>query len=155
MHYKSLGKTGIDVSVISFGGAPLGNEFGGIDVAECDRAVHLAIDRGITLFDTSPYYGRTLSESRLGDALQGQRNRIILSSKCGRYDVANFDFSESRVKSSVDESLRRLKPNTSISSSRTTSNLAIAIKSFTKPFRPCAICRKPAKSALSASLVCP
>jgi len=109
MRYKSLGKTGIDVSVISFGGAPLGNEFGGIDVGEGDRAVHLAIDRGINLFDTSPYYGRTLSESRLGDALQGYRNQIILSSKCGRYDVAKFDFSESRVKSSVDESLRRLK----------------------------------------------
>ena len=108
MRYKSLGKTGIDVSVISFGGAPLGNEFGGIDLAEGERAVHLAIERGITLFDTSPYYGRTLSETRLGEALQGRRNQVILSSKCGRYDVASFDFSEARVKSSVDESLRRL-----------------------------------------------
>jgi L-galactose dehydrogenase len=108
MRYKSLGKTGIDVSVISFGGAPLGNEFGGIDLAEGERAVHLAIERGITLFDTSPYYGRTLSETRLGEALQGRRNQVILSSKCGRYDFASFDFSEARVKSSVDESLRRL-----------------------------------------------
>ena len=108
MRYKSLGKTGIDVSVISFGGAPLGNEFGGIDLAEGERAVHLAIERGITLFDTSPYYGRTLAEARLGEALQGRRNQVILSSKCGRYDVASFDFSEARVKSSVDESLRRL-----------------------------------------------
>jgi L-galactose dehydrogenase len=109
MLFNPLGKTGIDVSVIGFGGAPLGNEFGGIDVAEGDRAVHLAIERGLNFFDTSPYYGRTLSESRLGDALQGRRHQIILSSKCGRYDVASFDFSESRVKSSVDESLRRLK----------------------------------------------
>jgi L-galactose dehydrogenase len=108
MRYKSLGKTGIDVSVISFGGAPLGNEFGGIDLAEGERAVHLAIERGITLFDTSPYYGRTLSETRLGEALRGRRNQVILSSKCGRYDAASFDFSEARVKSSVDESLRRL-----------------------------------------------
>lgn len=109
MQYKPLGKTGIDVSVIGFGGAPLGNEFGGIDLAEAQRAVHFAIEHGITFFDTSPYYGRTLSESRLGDALQGRRQQVVLSSKCGRYDVASFDFSESRVKSSVNESLRRLK----------------------------------------------
>ena len=95
--------------VISFGGAPLGNEFGGIDLAEGERAVHLAIERGYDFFDTSPYYGRTLSETRLGDALQGRRHQVMLSSKCGRYDVAAFDFSEARVKSSVDESLRRLR----------------------------------------------
>ncbi len=109
MRYKSLGQTGINLSVISFGGAPLGNEFGGIDLAEAQRAVHLAIDRGLTFFDTSPYYGRTLSESRLGEALQGRRHEIILSSKCGRYDLASFDFSAARIKSSVDESLTRLK----------------------------------------------
>lgn len=109
MLYKPLGRTGINLSVISFGGAPLGNEFGGIDLAGGQRAVHLAIDRGITLFDTSPYYGRTLSEARLGEALQGRRHEIILSSKCGRYDVAAFDFSAARIKTSVDESLRRLK----------------------------------------------
>jgi L-galactose dehydrogenase len=109
MRYKPLGKTGISVSVIGFGGAPLGNEFGGIDVSEGDRAVHLAIDRGLTFFDTSPYYGRTLSETRLGAALKGKRDQIVLSSKCGRYDKAAFDFSAARVKSSVDESLQRLQ----------------------------------------------
>ena len=109
MRYKSLGKTGVEVSVIGFGGAPLGNEFGGVDVAEGERAVHLAIERGLNFFDTSPYYGLTLSETRLGDALQGKRNQVVLSSKCGRYDVAAFDFSEARVKKSVDESLKRLR----------------------------------------------
>ncbi len=109
MRYKTLGKTGIDVSIIGFGGAPLGNEFGGIDVAEGDRAVHFAIEHGLTFFDTSPYYGRTLSETRLGAALQGRRQQVVLSSKCGRYDAASFDFSEARVKTSVDESLRRLR----------------------------------------------
>jgi L-galactose dehydrogenase len=109
MRYKNLGKTGIELSVIGFGGAPLGNEFGGIDVAEAERAVGVAIDRGITFFDTSPYYGRTLSETRMGEALQGRRGEVVLSSKCGRYDTAAFDFSAARVKASVDESLGRLQ----------------------------------------------
>ncbi len=109
MRYKTLAKTGIEVSVISFGGAPLGNEFGDIDLAEARRAVDVAINNGITLFDTSPYYGRTLSETRMGEALAGKRKEIVLSSKCGRYDVASFDFSAARVKSSVDESLHRLR----------------------------------------------
>jgi L-galactose dehydrogenase len=109
MRYKPLGKTGLDLSVIGFGGAPLGNEFGGIDVAEGERAIRLAIDRGFNFFDTSPYYGRTLSESRMGDALLGRRHEVVLSSKCGRYDVDAFDFSAARVKASVDESLRRLR----------------------------------------------
>ncbi len=109
MRYKKLGKTGIELSVIGFGGAPLGNEFGGIDVAEAERAVGVAIDRGITFFDTSPYYGRTLSETRMGEALKGRRGEVVLSSKCGRYDTAAFDFSAARVKASVDESLGRLQ----------------------------------------------
>jgi L-galactose dehydrogenase len=109
MRYKPLGKTGIAVSVIGFGGAPLGNEFGGVDPAEGERAVHLAIERGINFFDTSPYYGRTLSEKRLGAALAGKRRQVVLSTKCGRYDTASFDFSGARVKSSVEESLQRLQ----------------------------------------------
>jgi L-galactose dehydrogenase len=109
MRYKPLGKTGIAVSVIGFGGAPLGNEFGGVDLAEGERAVHLAAERGINFFDTSPYYGRTLSETRLGAALADRRQQVVLSTKCGRYDTALFDFSGARVKSSVEESLQRLQ----------------------------------------------
>lgn len=109
MRYKRLGKTGLNVSVIGFGAAPLGNEFGPIDEAEADRAVCSAIDNGINFFDTSPYYGRTLSESRLGKALEGRRREVVLASKCGRYDVDRFDFSAARVTSSLEESLRRLR----------------------------------------------
>jgi L-galactose dehydrogenase len=109
MRYKRLGKTGLDVSVMGFGAAPLGNEFGAIDVAEADRAVAFAIDNGINFFDTSPYYGRTLSETRLGNALQGRRHDVVLASKCGRYDVDAFDFSAPSVIGSVDESLLRLR----------------------------------------------
>lgn len=109
MRYRKLGKTGLDLSVIGFGTAPLGNEFGAVDVAGNERAIHLAIDKGINFFDVAPFYGRTLAEERLGAALARKRDQVVLSSKCGRYDVASFDFSAARVKTSIEESLRRLR----------------------------------------------
>jgi L-galactose dehydrogenase len=109
MQSHVLGKTGVRLSELGFGAAGLGNDYGALDPAEGQRAVNEAIDSGITYFDTAPYYGRTLSEERLGIALQGQRDRIVLSTKLGRYDKAAFDFSAARVRSSIDESLARLR----------------------------------------------
>lgn len=112
MLYKTLGKTGLKVSIIGFGASPLGQEFGSIDPAEGTRAVHYAIERGINYFDVAPYYGRTLAETRLGEALVGYRDKVVLATKVGRYDkdlAAGFDFSARRVIQSVDESLARLK----------------------------------------------
>ncbi len=109
MEQRTLGGTGLSVSVLGFGAAPLGNEYGNVEASEGERAVHAAIDAGINFFDTSPYYGRTLSEERLGKALMGRRDRVVLSTKCGRYDFAGFDFSAARVSASIDESLRRLR----------------------------------------------
>jgi L-galactose dehydrogenase len=97
------------VSKLGFGGSPLGNEFGEVDPAEAERAVHCAIDLGIHYFDVAPYYGRTLAETRLGAALEGRRDKVVLATKCGRYDVAGFDFSAARIRASIEESLRRLK----------------------------------------------
>jgi L-galactose dehydrogenase len=109
MRYKILGRTGLQVSVIGFGASPLGNEFGSIDPWEGQNAVHAAIDAGINYFDVSPYYGRTLAEERLGAALAGKRQNVVLGTKCGRYDTNTFDFSSARVRTSVSESLRRLR----------------------------------------------
>lgn len=109
MRYRTLGKTGLQLSVLGFGAGPLGDEFGTIDPSEGERTVHEAIDRGINFFDTAPYYGRTLSETRLGAALEGRRDKVILCTKLGRYDKARFDFSAERVASSIDESLQRLR----------------------------------------------
>lgn len=109
MQYRSLGQTGLTVSVIGFGASPLGNEFGNLDAKVGVRAVHAAIERGVNFFDTSPYYGRTLSETRLGEALRGKRHRVILATKGGRYDVTSFDFSAKRLRHSVEESLTRLR----------------------------------------------
>src|SRR5690606_18520685 len=60
----------------------------------------------------SPYYGRTLAEERLGRALEGVRERVILATKAGRYGKdypAGFDFSAARIARSVEESLARLR----------------------------------------------
>ncbi|MCU1293621.1 MAG: hypothetical protein JWP08_2471 [Bryobacterales bacterium] len=109
MENRILGKTGVRLSELGFGAAGLGNDYGTLDAAEGQRAVDKAIDSGVTYFDTAPYYGRTLSEERLGVALQGKRDRVVLSTKLGRYDKASFDFSAARVQSSIDESLARLR----------------------------------------------
>jgi L-galactose dehydrogenase len=109
MEYRTLGRTGLVVSKLGYGGSPLGNEFGDADPLEGERAVHCAIDLGINYFDVAPYYGRTLAETRLGAALAGRRDKVILATKCGRYDVNEFDFSAARIRASIDESLRRLR----------------------------------------------
>jgi L-galactose dehydrogenase len=106
MEYRRLGKTDMDVSLIGFGASPLGNVFDVADEQEGIRAVHYAIDHGINFFDVAPFYGFTLAEARLGKALAGKRNKILLATKCGRYE--DFDFSYKRVLESIDESLQRL-----------------------------------------------
>ncbi len=112
MIYKELGRTGLKVSIVGFGASPLGDEFGAADPAEGRRAVHCAIDHGINYFDVSPYYGRTLAETRLGEALAGHRGQVILATKAGRYGRhrdTGFDFSAQRITCSVEESLARLR----------------------------------------------
>jgi L-galactose dehydrogenase len=109
MIYKDLGRTGLSVSVLGYGASPLGDEFGAADPQEGISAVHYAIERGINYFDVAPYYGRTLAETRLGQALRGYRHRIVLATKMGRYDLHEFDFSAQRVTSSIEESLKRLQ----------------------------------------------
>jgi L-galactose dehydrogenase len=110
--YKQLGKTGLKVSIVGFGASGLGNEFGQINPAAGQSAVHRAIERGVNYFDVSPYYGRTLAETRLGEALRGRRHKVILATKAGRYGrtlPSGFDFSAHRIRRSIDESLDRLQ----------------------------------------------
>jgi L-galactose dehydrogenase len=109
MEYRELGNTGIKVSVVGFGAAPLGNVFGATDPKEGQRAVHLAIEHGVNLFDVSPYYGITLAEERLGKALAGRRDKVVLATKCGRYGVDEFNYSARHIAATFEESLRRLQ----------------------------------------------
>lgn len=109
MQTRPLGKTGVDVSILGLGTASLGNVFGAIDEAEGERAVRTALDLGVNLIDSSPYYGHTRSETVLGRALRGvDRDRYVLATKVGRYGLDDFDFSPDRIRTSLDESLGRL-----------------------------------------------
>ena len=86
MKYRPLGTTGLDVSVLAFGGSSLGGAFGDIDEAEGIRAVHTALDHGINLIDTAPFYGLTTAETVLGKALREiPREKYFLATKVGRY----------------------------------------------------------------------
>ena len=111
MKYRLLGKTGMTVSVLSFGASSLGGVFRNVREQEGIRAVHTALDMGVNFFDVSPYYGLTKAEIVLGKALQGiPREKYLLATKLGRYgdDFADFDFSAARAATSIEESLRRL-----------------------------------------------
>jgi L-galactose dehydrogenase len=108
LEYRQLGETSLHVSVVSFGASPLGNVFCETDPAEAAAAVRYAIERGINFFDVSPYYGLTVAETRLGEALEGHRQEVVLATKCGRYGAAEFDFSATRITAEFENSLRRL-----------------------------------------------
>ncbi len=109
MEFRPLGNTGIELSVLSFGASSLGQEFRAVDLNEALEAVPVALDCGMNFIDTSPYYGRGMSEVLLGVALKNiPRDSYYLGTKLGRYDANHFDFSASRVVESVDVSLHRL-----------------------------------------------
>src|SRR2546430_6233084 len=110
MEHRPLGRTGLQLPVLSFGASSLGQEFRQVDLDEALRSVRVALDLGMNFIDTSPFYGRGMSEVLLGVALRGvPRDRYLLGSKPGRYAGAHFDFSARRVVESVDISLERMK----------------------------------------------
>src|ERR1700688_3372100 len=109
MKFRSLGRTGLNLPWWSFGASSLGQEFRPVDLSDALRAVRTALDLGMNFIDTSPFYGRGMSECLLGVALRGvPRDQYLLGTKLGRYDAAHFDFSPRRVVESVDVSLHRM-----------------------------------------------
>jgi L-galactose dehydrogenase len=110
MQTRSLGRTGLDVPIIAYGASSLGQEFRAVRLDEALASVRAALHCGMNLFDTSPFYGRGMSEVLLGIALEGvPRDDYLLCTKLGRYDLTHFDFSAKRVAESVDVSLHRLR----------------------------------------------
>jgi aryl-alcohol dehydrogenase-like predicted oxidoreductase len=109
MQTRPLGKTGLRLPILSFGASSLGQEFRPVTIEEALRSVRVALDCGLNFIDTSPFYGRGMSEVLLGIALRGApRESYLLCTKLGRYDLQHFDFSARRVAESVDVSLHRL-----------------------------------------------
>jgi len=109
VNYRRLGTTELRVSGLGFGSSPFGNIYGPLSLENIQRAVNEAVDSGVNFFETSPYYGLTLAEERLGIALVGKRHKVVIAGKCGRYGLKDFDFSCGRLRESAAESLRRLK----------------------------------------------
>jgi aryl-alcohol dehydrogenase-like predicted oxidoreductase len=109
MQTRRLGQTDLHVPILSFGASSLGAEFRNVTLEEALGSVRVALDFGLNLIDTSPFYGRGMSEVLLGIALKGvPRESYLLCTKLGRYDLAHFDFSAKRVAESVEVSLHRL-----------------------------------------------
>jgi aryl-alcohol dehydrogenase-like predicted oxidoreductase len=109
-----MGNSDLKISAIGYGCWEMGGpHYGGTDEAEVTRAIHRAIDLGVTLFDTAPNYGFGGSEEVLGRALGARRKDIVLVSKTAiSWDpvtfTQKFDSRYSIVKRINEESLRRL-----------------------------------------------
>ena len=115
MKYNPLGKTGLNVSRLSFGASSLGGVFHPVDESEAIAAVHAALNCGINYFDVAPAYGATRSETVLGKALKEvPRDRYFLSTKVGKYTEPGsygndtLDYSRARIRKSLEESSARL-----------------------------------------------
>lgn len=106
VRYGRLGATDVTVSNVGLGTAPLGGQFGAVDEADAVQVVQEALDLGITFIDTSSSYGS--AEERLGKALVGRRQEVVLGTKAGRVG-AGFDFSPDAIRRSLENSLRLLR----------------------------------------------
>jgi len=126
---RQLGRTGLQVTELGFGTAPLGNLFRPLPDETARRTLETAALAGFGYYDTAPFYGFGLSERRLGDAVR-RRKDIVLSTKVGRllnpvpgpvdesavrHGYATpmpfepvYDYSYDAVMRSYEESLQRL-----------------------------------------------
>lgn len=99
----------MELPILSFGASSMGAEFRAIALEDALAAPRVAIELGMNFIDTSPFYGRGMSEILLGMALKGvPREDYRLCTKLGRYSEVHFDFSAKRVEESVHVSLQRL-----------------------------------------------
>lgn len=62
MQTRPLGKTGLHLPILSFGASSLGQEFRSVQIDEALQSVRAALDCGLNFIDTSPFYGRGMSE---------------------------------------------------------------------------------------------
>jgi D-threo-aldose 1-dehydrogenase len=128
---RKLGKSELDVSVLGFGGVPIGDFWAKMSDETAIATVQRAAETGLSLFDTSPLYGHGLSEHRIGQVLrQRDRSTFVLSTKVGRIlepmdetkinrgwfagglnFEAHYDYSYDGVMRSFEHSLHRLGMN--------------------------------------------
>ena len=123
-----LGRAGLKISRLGLGTAPLGGMFNKVEESTSDELIKTAIEKGVTYFDTSPFYGHTKAELRLGRglALADAQKTAVVSTKVGRVFnpgefngptifqdreafIPIFDYSASGIRRSFEESLSRLQ----------------------------------------------
>ena len=106
MEKRRLGKTGLEVTVLGFGGAEVG--FQKAEQATVTLLLNSALDAGLNLIDTAECYGA--SEELIGNAVAGRRDDFYLFSKCGHasgFDLPDWD--PKMLEQSIDRSLQRLQ----------------------------------------------
>ena len=115
IEYRSLGKTGLRVSTIGFGGSEIGYQ--DIGQKTVDRILNAALDAGINVVDTAECYAG--SEELIGRSIGKRRNEVVLMTKCGHAPPASAsdrsggyaqpDWNPAMLAKSIDRSLKRLK----------------------------------------------
>jgi aryl-alcohol dehydrogenase-like predicted oxidoreductase len=113
MHQRTLGTHGPKVSAIGLGCMSMSQHYGTRDDAESIRAIHRALDVGITFFDTAAIYGNGHNETLVGRGLGARRKDVVLATKCGIVPASpgpgvDADGTPAGIVSSCDESLTRL-----------------------------------------------
>ena len=113
MQYRTLGRTGLRVSVVGLGTMVHAGHFGPMKDSDSLSAIDAAIELGVNFIDTSDAYGAGYSETLLGNALKGRRDKVILATKGGNVMVGpergkrNFD--PTYIGRVLEESLKRLQ----------------------------------------------
>src|SRR5690348_18498027 len=98
METRTLGRTDLQLPILSFGASSLGQEFRSVTLDEALRSVRVALVDGLNFFDTYPFYGRGMSEVLLGIALRDvPLDSYTLCTNLSRYELEHFDFSPRRV----------------------------------------------------------
>ena len=112
MKKRTLGTQGLRVSEQGLGCMGMSAWYGATDEAESIATIHLALELGITLFDTADVYGQGANEELVGRALAGHRDEVVIATKFGNrwFDDGSrtIDGSPEYVRAAIDASLRRL-----------------------------------------------
>lgn len=116
MKYRTLGKTGLQVSAIGLGTMVHAGHFGPMKDSESISAIETALDLGVNFIDTSDAYGAGYSEQLLGRALKGKRDKVVIATKGGNVmvgpDRGKRNFDPGYIARVMDESLQRLQIDT-------------------------------------------
>lgn len=111
MHYRALGRTGFEVSAISFGAWAIGGTWGHVDDAESLRTLHRALDLGVNFFDTADVYGDGHSERLLARLRRERREPFWVATKIGRRSNPHTaqSYTRTNLTSYVERCLKNLE----------------------------------------------